>query len=59
MQVLCDSDILRCDDGVVSYAPSNDLEAQVGEFVEACQDRGRRLALIALVLHGIAKSPND
>jgi hypothetical protein len=28
----------------------------VGGFVEACQDRGRRLALIALVLHNVGGS---
>jgi hypothetical protein len=32
------------------------LRVQVGEFVEACQDRGRRLALIALVLHRIGRT---
>jgi hypothetical protein len=32
---------------------------QVSDFVDACQDRGRRLALIALVLHRIGKSPSE
>jgi hypothetical protein len=39
--------------------PTPELRAQVGDFVDACQDRGRRLALIALVLHRIGKNPGD
>jgi hypothetical protein len=52
---LCDGGILRCAGGLVRYDPSPDLADEVAEFVEACQDRGRRLALIALVLHRIGR----
>jgi hypothetical protein len=59
IRMLCDSAILRCEDDLVSYAPHQELNDQINEFVDACQDRGRRLALIALVLHRIAKSPGE
>jgi hypothetical protein len=54
---LCDSDILDCQDDVIRYEPTPELREQVTMFVEACQDRGRRLALIALVLHSIGRAP--
>jgi hypothetical protein len=53
---LCENGILACNGGLVRYEPSDALREQVDEFVEACQDRGRRLALIALVLHRIGKT---
>lgn len=53
---LCDAKILQCAGGLIRYKPSPQLDAEVGEFVDACQDRGRRLALIALVLHRIGKA---
>lgn len=56
---LCRGHILNCVDGVVRYEPTPDLREQVTMFVEACQDRGRRLALIALVLHSIGRSPAE
>lgn len=52
---LCDGRILQCAGGLIRYRPTPELRTQVGEFVEACQDRGRRLALIALVLHRIGR----
>lgn len=54
---LCRGDILDCREGLVRYQPTAELREQVTQFVEACQDRGRRLALIALVLHSIGRSP--
>jgi hypothetical protein len=51
---LCDGDILECSGGLIRYSPSPDMERDVSEFVSACQDKGRRLALIALVLHNIS-----
>ena len=54
---LCEGQILQCAGGLVRYQPTPELKVQVGEFVDACQDRGRRLALIALVLHRIGKNP--
>jgi hypothetical protein len=56
---LCEGRILQRAGGLVRYKPTEELRAQVAEFVEACQDRGRRLALIALVLHRIGKSPSE
>ena len=53
---LCESQILQCAGGLIRYRPEGEVKQQVGEFVEACQDRGRRLALIALVLHRIGRS---
>lgn len=56
---LADGHILQCAGGLVRYKPTPTLKTQVGEFVDACQDRGRRLALIALVLHRIGRTPAD
>lgn len=55
---LCDGHILQSAGGLVRYKPTTDLRAQVSDFVDACQDRGRRLALIALVLHRIGRTPS-
>lgn len=54
VSALCECDILYCEDGVVRYDPEPATRETIGAFVDACQDRGRRLALIALVLHKIA-----
>jgi hypothetical protein len=51
--------ILQSKGGLIRYEPTPELRAQASEFVEACQDRGRRLALIALVLHRIARPSLD
>ena len=56
---LCEGHILYRAEGLIRYQPTNDLREQVTSFVDACQDRGRRLALIALVLHRIGKSAQD
>jgi hypothetical protein len=45
--------------GLIRYRPAAEVRGQVGAFVDACQDRGRRLALIALVLHRIGKAAED
>jgi hypothetical protein len=50
---LCDGGILNSTGGLIRYDPTPEIRDQVQQFVEACQDRGRRLALIAQVLHGI------
>jgi hypothetical protein len=55
VDALCEGRILQCAGGLIRYKPTPELRAQAGEFVEACQDRGRRLALIALVLHRIGR----
>lgn len=53
VDALCADHILSCEDGMIRYDPSDETRETVGSFVEACQERGRRLALIALVLHKI------
>lgn len=55
IEALCEGRILQCAGGLIRYKPSGELRGQVAEFVDACQDRGRRLALIALVLHRIGR----
>jgi hypothetical protein len=56
VEVLCDGRILQQAGGLVRYRPNHDVRSQVGDFVDACQDRSRRLALIALVLHRIGRA---
>ena len=51
---LCESDVLDCSGGLIRYEPSADMHRDVTAFVSACQDKSRRLALIALVLHNIS-----
>ena len=53
---LCDGEILACTGGLIRYDPTPELREQVRLFVDSCQDRGRRLALIAQVLHGISRN---
>ncbi len=53
VDALCQDKILQCAGGLVRYRPGAETRETVGKFVEACQERGRRLALIALVLHKI------
>jgi hypothetical protein len=48
---LCEDRILQCAGGLIRYRPGVELRDTIGSFVEACQDRSSRLALIALVLH--------
>lgn len=57
VEALCAGRILQCAGGLIRYRPSPELKETVGGFVDACQDRGRRLALIALVLHKINPQP--
>ena len=53
---LCAGGILNCAGGLIRYDPTPEMRDQVQQFVEACQDRSRRLALIAQVLHGMSGS---
>jgi hypothetical protein len=55
VRALCEGHILKSAGGLIRYEPTPELRAQASEFVDACQDRGRRLALIALVLHRISR----
>jgi hypothetical protein len=50
---LCRDRILQNAGGLIRYHPTPELRTAIGEFAEACQERGRRLAFIALVLHKI------
>lgn len=53
VEALCDSRILQRAGGLIRYKPTAEMRDSIVKFVEACQERGRRLALIALVLHKI------
>ncbi|MDY0087470.1 MAG: hypothetical protein RBS78_02825 [Coriobacteriia bacterium] len=53
IEALCDDGILSQTDGLVRYEPPPKTREIIGMFVDSCQDRERRLALIALVLHKI------
>ncbi|HEY3317033.1 MAG TPA: hypothetical protein VGK50_01235 [Coriobacteriia bacterium] len=53
VDALCQDKILQCAGGLIRYRTSAETRETVAKFVEACQERGRRLALIALVLHKI------
>lgn len=59
VEILCDGRILQQAGGLVRYRPTPELRKQVADFVEACQDRSRRLALIALVLHRLGRPTGD
>jgi DNA-binding Lrp family transcriptional regulator len=54
---LCRDGVLQCAGGLVRYRPDPETREAIAGFVSACQERGRRLALIALVLHKI--NPRD
>lgn len=56
---LCDAEVLALEDSVISYRPAPALQPQLTGFIEACQDRGRRLALIALVLQRIGRPQGE
>lgn len=56
VQTLADARILQVAGGLIRYKPSPEMRESVTGFVDACQDRGRRLALIALVLHRIGRT---
>jgi len=53
IEALCEGRILSHAGGLIRYKPTTQMRDMVCRFVESCQDRGRRLALIALVLHKI------
>ena len=50
---LCRDRILQHAGGLVRYRPAPEIGDLVDQFVAACQERGKRLALIALVLQKI------
>ncbi len=53
VDALCLDKVLQCAGGLIRYRPSAETRETGAKIVEACQERGRRLALIALVLHKI------
>ncbi len=53
IDALCEGRILSRAGGLIRYKPTPEMREIVADFVESCQERGRRLALIALVLHKI------
>lgn len=55
VQELCSGSILRCESSLITYDPTPEKREQVTAFVDSCHDRGRRLALIALVLHRLSR----
>lgn len=57
IEELCRERVLESSAGLVRYRPDAEMHATIETFVAACQERGRRLALIALVLHKI--NPHD
>lgn len=59
IEALCDGGILEHAGGLIRYAPAQETREIIGTFVDACQDRGRRLALIALVLHKISPQTQE
>jgi len=59
IEFLCVAHILQLAGGLIRYRPTAETRDQVSAFVDACQDRGRRLALIALVLHRIGKASTE
>ncbi len=55
----CKARILACVEGGVCFKPAPEMEDRVNEFVDSCQSRGRRLALIALVLQRMSRPADD
>ncbi len=53
IEILCADSILSDQGGLIRYRPLPETKETIGSFVEACQERRRRLALIALVLHKV------
>jgi hypothetical protein len=56
LELLTSARILQVAGGLIRYRPASDMHSAITAFVDACQDRGRRLALIALVLHRIGRA---
>ncbi len=54
VEALVESRILSHAGGLIRYKPSPEVRSAIAEFVESCQDRTKRLALVALVLHKIS-----
>jgi hypothetical protein len=59
IQALCDDGILDDSSDLIRFSPDEDMRETIAQFVEACQERRRRLALIALVLHKVNPHKDD
>lgn len=57
VEALREGRILGVAGGLIRYKPTPEMRETVERFAESCQDRERRLALIALVLDKINPSP--
>jgi len=57
LESLIDSGILDDPGGLIRYRPTVETRPAVARFVDSCQDRSRRLAMIALVLRKIGPRP--
>jgi hypothetical protein len=44
---------------LIRFQPGEEMRKTIADFVEACQERRRRLALIALVLHKVNPRGGD
>jgi len=55
---LCHDRILQNAGGLVRYRPAAEVSGLIDGFALACQERGQRLALIALVLRKIGPHDN-
>jgi hypothetical protein len=53
VSALCDDAILSSRGDLIRYVPESATKETIAKFVEACQERRQRLALIALVLHKV------
>ena len=53
LESLVDSGILDDPGGLIRYQPAAETRKAVARFVDTCEDRSRRLAVIALVLRKI------
>lgn len=58
LESLVDSGILDDPGGLIRYQPAAETRKAVAHFVDTCQDRNRRLAMIALVLRTIGSKPS-
>jgi len=59
VKTLCDDDILQHAGGLLRFRPKSEIRELVIAFGDACQDRSRRLALIALVLHKVTPRQDE
>ena len=59
VDALCEGHVLAMAGGLIRYRPTPEMRDAVARFVESSQERGRRLALIALVLRKVGPTTGD